>query len=82
VSTTLVERERLTENLENKVKKPKYDPYAEEFDPVSGTKKILSKYDDDLEEKKRRVMAPVFHSNRVVLRTWSRGRNFDIRSIE
>src|SRR5271154_2345536 len=55
VSTALIERERLKKNLENKVKKPKYDPYAEEFDPTSGMKKILSKYDDDSEEKNRRV---------------------------
>jgi U4/U6.U5 tri-snRNP-associated protein 1 len=52
ISTTLAEKERLKQNLENKIKKPKYDPYAEEYDSVTGEKKILSKYD---EEEKRKV---------------------------
>jgi U4/U6.U5 tri-snRNP-associated protein 1 len=48
ISTTLAERERLRENLENKIKKPKYDPYAqEEYETETGEKKLLSKYDDE-----------------------------------
>ena len=46
ISTTLVEKERLQENLNNKAKKPRYDPYAEEYDE-SGEKKILQQYDEE-----------------------------------
>jgi len=55
ISTSLAEKERLKENLENKIRKPKYDPYAEEYDPTTGEKKVLSKYDEELEGKKRKV---------------------------
>jgi U4/U6.U5 tri-snRNP-associated protein 1 len=58
VSTALAEKERLKENLENKIKKPKYDPYAEDYDAVTGEKKILSKYD---EETKRKVFIGLVH---------------------
>jgi len=51
VSTSLVEKERLKQNLENKIKKPKYDPYAEDYDVVTGEKKILSKYDEENQRK-------------------------------
>jgi len=46
ISTALVEKERLQENLKNKARKPRYDPYAEEYDE-SGQKKILRQYDED-----------------------------------
>ena len=55
ISTTLAEKERLKENLDNKIRKPKYDPYAEEYDADTGEKKMLSKYDEDGEGKKRKV---------------------------
>ena len=55
ISTALAEKERLKENLDNKIRKPKYDPYAEEYDVDTGEKKILSKYDEDIEGKKRKV---------------------------
>jgi hypothetical protein len=41
--------------LENKIKKPKYDPYAEEYNQETGEKKILAKYDEEIEGKKRKV---------------------------
>ena len=41
--------------MDNKIRKPKYDPYAEEYDADTGEKKILAKYDEDVEEKKRKV---------------------------
>jgi len=50
-----VEKERLKENLKNKVRRPRYDPYAEEYDPETGEKKLLSKYDEDIEGKNRKV---------------------------
>lgn len=56
ISTALAEKERLKENLDNKIRKPKYDPYAEEYDQETGEKKLLSKYDDDIEGKKRKVL--------------------------
>jgi U4/U6.U5 tri-snRNP-associated protein 1 len=46
ISTQLVEKQRLQEHLSNKAKKPRYDPYADEFDD-SGTKKILRQYDEE-----------------------------------
>jgi U4/U6.U5 tri-snRNP-associated protein 1 len=46
ISTQLAEKQRLQEHLSNKAKKPRYDPYADEFDD-SGTKKILRQYDDE-----------------------------------
>ena len=46
ISTALVEKEQLQENLKNKVRKPRYTPYAEEYDE-SGQKKILRQYDED-----------------------------------
>ena len=55
ISTTLAEKERLKENLENKIKKPKYDPYAEEYNQETGEKKLLAKYDEEIEGKKRKV---------------------------
>ena len=55
ISTTLAEKERLKENLDNKIRKPKYDPYAEEYDADTGEKKMLSKYDEDIEGKKGKV---------------------------
>lgn len=45
----------MKENLDNKIRKPKYDPYAEEYDSDTGEKKLLSKYDEDIEGKKRKV---------------------------
>lgn len=51
VSTALVEKERLKENLKNKIKQPKYDPYAEDYNPQTGEKKLLSKYDEERERK-------------------------------
>jgi U4/U6.U5 tri-snRNP-associated protein 1 len=53
ISTALAEKERLKENLDNKIRKPKYDPYAEEFDPETGEKKMLSKYDEDIDAPKK-----------------------------
>jgi U4/U6.U5 tri-snRNP-associated protein 1 len=53
ISTALAEKERLKENLDNKIRKPKYDPYAEEFDSETGEKKLLSKYDDDIDAPKK-----------------------------
>ena len=55
ISTALAEKERLKENLDNKIRKPKYDPYAEEYDQNTGEKRLLSKYDDEIEGKKRKV---------------------------
>lgn len=52
INTTLAEKERLQENLDNKIRKPKYDPYAEEFDADTGQKKMLSKYDEEIQGKK------------------------------
>ena len=49
ISTSLAEKERLKEHLDNKIRKPKYDPYAEEYDEDTGEKKILSKYDEDID---------------------------------
>ena len=57
ISTALAEKERLKENLDNKIKKPKYDPYADEYDPDTGEKTLLGKY-DDMEEKKKKVVYP------------------------
>lgn len=51
----MAERERLKEHLDNKIKKPKYDPYAEEYDDDTGDKKLLSKYDDEEEAKKKKA---------------------------
>ena len=56
ISTSLAEKERLKKNLENKIRKPKYDPYAEEYDAETGEKTLLSKYDEDIEGKKRKVL--------------------------
>ena len=49
ISTALAEKQRLKENLENKVKKPKYDPYAED-DCIGGEKRILAKYDEEMKK--------------------------------
>lgn len=49
ISTSLAEKERLKDNLDNKIRKPKYDPYAEEYDEGTGEKKLLSKYDEDID---------------------------------
>jgi U4/U6.U5 tri-snRNP-associated protein 1 len=46
ISTALVEKERLQENLNNKARKPRYDPYADEYDE-SREKKILRQYDEE-----------------------------------
>jgi U4/U6.U5 tri-snRNP-associated protein 1 len=51
ISTALAEKERLKENLGNKIRKPKYDPYAEEYDEDTGEKKLLSKYDEETKKK-------------------------------
>jgi U4/U6.U5 tri-snRNP-associated protein 1 len=55
ISTALAEKERLKEHLGNKIKKPKYDPYAEEYDDDTGEKKLLSKYDDEEEAKRKKA---------------------------
>ena len=57
ISTTLAEKERLKENLDNKIKRPKYDPYAEEYDSETGEKTLLAKYDAD---DKKKVSFPEF----------------------
>lgn len=49
ISTALAEKQRLKENLENKVKKVKYDPYAED-DSIGGEKRILAKYDEEVKK--------------------------------
>src|SRR5271170_7921788 len=49
ISTALAEKQRLKENLESKVKKPKYDPYAED-DSIGGEKRILAKYDEEMKK--------------------------------
>lgn len=54
ISTSLAAKERLKENLDNKIRKPKYDPYAEEFDEDTGDRKILSKYDEDIDAGPKR----------------------------
>jgi U4/U6.U5 tri-snRNP-associated protein 1 len=51
----LAEKQRLKENLDNKIRKPKYDPYADEYDDDTGEKKLLSKYDDENEAQKRKT---------------------------
>lgn len=40
----------MRQNLENKIRKPKYNPYAEEYDAETGEKKLLSKYDDEIKK--------------------------------
>jgi len=57
ISTVLADKERLKENLDNKIKRPKYDPYADEYNPDTGEKTLLAKY-DDMEEKRKKVEAP------------------------
>jgi len=49
ISTALAEKQRLKENLENKVRKPKYNPYAED-DYIGGEKRILAKYDEEMKK--------------------------------
>ena len=52
VSTDLAERERLSEKLDLKKKRPAYNPF-EEVDATTGERTLLSQYDDE-EEKERR----------------------------
>ena len=50
ISTVLAEKARLKDNLENKFKKWKYDPYAEESSYIGREKPILAKYDDEIKK--------------------------------
>ena len=82
VSTALVEKARLKENLENKVRKPKYDPYAEQYDPNTGEKQILSKYDE--EKKSSFVLGGDSEARRPALReqTSVRDRHLTMISLD
>ena len=62
VSTALMEKERLKENLANKVKKPRYDPYAEDGS-MHAEKRILAKYDEETKKtftisKEHEILSP------------------------
>lgn len=63
ISTALSEKERLKENLDNKIRKPKYDPYADDYDPETGERILLSKYDEEMDGKKGKVFITYFSKN-------------------
>lgn len=54
VNPNLLDDERHRKNVELRKKKPGYNPYEEETDPLAALqdKKLLSKYDEEIDGKK------------------------------
>jgi len=56
VNVNMIDNERYKRSVLNKIKKPTYDPYADEnFDEYGFPKnKILEKYDEEIDGEKKR----------------------------